>query len=260
MRKRPSLLLMAAAVILASTTGSARAASSAQTAPPTTGQQVPRKRPPLPKIVNLQILPKDTPPEEVIRIMRGFQGQLGVECNFCHVSDPKTHHLNFASDAKSEKAAGRLMMSMTHEINSKYLKQLPPMDHHHEDGEEGEHDAEGADHAAEPRGPRRTCRACGSRRTRGARDLRYLPSRPRPSGGLRPASGGRARRRTPPAPNGARPSEVAEGRHEDVLVSVEASTTLSIRRVVPTTAAMATSASPLISPIGSSVSGSTICR
>lgn len=153
MRMRPSLLLMAAAVILASTTGSARAASSAQAATtPTTGQELPRKRPPLPKIVNLQILPKDTPPEEVIRIMRGFQGQLGVECNFCHVSDPKTHHLNFASDAKSEKAAGRLMMSMTHEINSKYLKQLPPMDHHHEDGEGAEHDAEGAGHGAEHAG------------------------------------------------------------------------------------------------------------
>src|SRR5579872_5819452 len=46
------------------------------------GQQRPRR--PLPKPTNLQVLPKDIQPEQLIHIMRGVAGSLGVECNFCH--------------------------------------------------------------------------------------------------------------------------------------------------------------------------------
>src|SRR5579864_5181679 len=49
------------------------------------GQPGQRPRRPLPKPTNLQVLPKDIQPEQLIHIMRGVAGSLGVECNFCHV-------------------------------------------------------------------------------------------------------------------------------------------------------------------------------
>jgi len=40
-------------------------------------------------------MPKDTSPEDLMKIMHGFTGQLGVECEFCHERDAaKTHKLN----------------------------------------------------------------------------------------------------------------------------------------------------------------------
>jgi hypothetical protein len=131
-RTKASVLLVAAVTIFA--------ALPVFGQKPVDGQEGSHLRRPLPKIVNLQVLPKNTPAEEVIRIMRGFEGQLGVECKFCHTPDEKTHRLNYASDAKPEKAAARQMMAMTHEINSKYLKQLPEMHHdHEEDADHEEH-------------------------------------------------------------------------------------------------------------------------
>jgi hypothetical protein len=156
-RKNFSLTWIAAA-IFASSVAYIGQPAVAQQPPPSGGQAAPggqRPRPPLPKIINLQVLPKDTPAEEVMRIMRGFNGQLGVECEFCHVPDEKTRKMNFASDAKPEKAAARVMMGMTHEINSKYLKELPEM--HHEHGEEAEH----AEHGGHDDHPARvTCGTC----------------------------------------------------------------------------------------------------
>ena len=77
-----------------------------------------------PKPVNLKVLPKDTSPEEVMKIMFGFTRQLGVKCTFCHVEDAVTRHPNFASDLKPEKNTARTMMLMTGEINTKYLAQI----------------------------------------------------------------------------------------------------------------------------------------
>jgi hypothetical protein len=78
----------------------------------------------MPKPVNLKVLPKDTSPEDVIKIMKGFSQQLGVECTFCHAQDAATNHPNFASDQKPEKNTARTMMSMTQEVNDKYLSQI----------------------------------------------------------------------------------------------------------------------------------------
>jgi hypothetical protein len=78
----------------------------------------------MPKPVNLKLLPKDTSPEDVINIMKGFSQQLGVKCTFCHAQDAATKHPNFASDLKPEKNTARTMMLMTQEINAKYLAQI----------------------------------------------------------------------------------------------------------------------------------------
>jgi hypothetical protein len=74
--------------------------------------------------VNLKVLPKDTPPQQVIAIMRGFEGQLGVECGYCHAKDPATGRNNFASDANPMKDRARVMMKMTTSINADFLTQL----------------------------------------------------------------------------------------------------------------------------------------
>lgn len=98
----------------------------AQDGPPPAGQNGhgAGQHRPLPKPVNLKVLPKDMPPEEVISIMKGFAGSLGVECNFCHAVNPQTHKLDFASDAKDDKGIARTMMLMTRDINEKFMSQV----------------------------------------------------------------------------------------------------------------------------------------
>ena len=83
---------------------------------------------PLPKPVNLKVLPKDTPPEEVMKIMHNFEGSLGVECSFCHVRDEKTKHMDFASDAKDDKQMARTMMLMTRTINEQFMSKIDDPD------------------------------------------------------------------------------------------------------------------------------------
>lgn len=90
----------------------------------TSGRPGGHKHEPLPTPVNLKVLPKDIAPEQLIRIMRGFTGSLGVECSFCHAMNPQTHHLNFPSDAKPEKAAAREMIAMTRAINDAYIAKV----------------------------------------------------------------------------------------------------------------------------------------
>jgi hypothetical protein len=89
--------------------------------PPPAGQHFP----PIPKPTNLKILPKDIAISDLITLMKGYNGQLGVQCGYCHAGDPATHRMNFASDAKAEKATARIMITMTSELNSKYIGQLP---------------------------------------------------------------------------------------------------------------------------------------
>ncbi len=86
--------------------------------------QAARPRRPLPKPTNLKVLPKDIAPEELIHIMRGYAGALGVECSFCHAPGPKPHRLDFASDAKPDKNIARIMIQMTETINGQYMAQV----------------------------------------------------------------------------------------------------------------------------------------
>jgi len=77
-----------------------------------------------PKPTNLQVLPKDTTPEQLHKIMDGIAGALGVHCSFCHVQNAQTHHMDFASDAKPDKEMARIMMRMTGTINQQYMTQI----------------------------------------------------------------------------------------------------------------------------------------
>lgn len=72
---------------------------------------------------NLQVLPKDMPRGQVVQIMRGVAGALGVRCDYCHVEGPdKTFQtMDFASDEKDTKKTAREMMKMAMDINTKYL-------------------------------------------------------------------------------------------------------------------------------------------
>lgn len=105
--------------ILAVSSLLAASAAFAQTSPST-----PPQRRQIPAPTNLQVLPKDMTGPQVIAIMRGFTGDLGVECSYCHAKDPATGHTNFASDANPMKNRARVMMRMTHAINTEYLTQL----------------------------------------------------------------------------------------------------------------------------------------
>jgi hypothetical protein len=101
-----------------------------QNAPAAAGQTIPqaqtggRPRRPQPKPVNLKVLPKDIAREDLITIMRGYAGLLGVECSFCHARNPQTHKLDFPSDAKDDKTIARTMIQMTQTINEQYMAQV----------------------------------------------------------------------------------------------------------------------------------------
>jgi len=73
----------------------------------------PEKKAPMPDPTNLKILQVKTRPE-VVQIMRTFTAGLGVQCNYCHIQG------NFASDENPKKEIARHMITMSHEINSKF--------------------------------------------------------------------------------------------------------------------------------------------
>src|SRR5207302_1657645 len=68
--------------------------AAAPQGPPSAGAHKPMA---LPKPVNLKVLPPNTTPDELMKIMGGFTQQLGVHCTFCHAEDAATKHPNFAS-------------------------------------------------------------------------------------------------------------------------------------------------------------------
>lgn len=117
---------LAAAALLFFPLPFAITAAAQNTAPQAPTQ--PRPRRPMPKPTNLQVLPKDIAVPDLLALMRSYTGALGVECEFCHASDPTTHRPNFASDANPDKAIARTMIAMTNEINAKYLSQVKDPD------------------------------------------------------------------------------------------------------------------------------------
>jgi tetratricopeptide (TPR) repeat protein len=89
---------------------------------------------------NLQVLPKDTPRNQVTAIMRTFTMALGVRCEHCHTESPAATaaapanapaggrggrgggpQLDYALDDKENKKIAREMMKMVADINGKYL-------------------------------------------------------------------------------------------------------------------------------------------
>ena len=122
---RRSLSLLAVGALLATSAAFSQATSQTDSqTTPQTGGNAPAQRRPMPAPTNLKVLPKDTTGPQVISIMRGFTGDLGVECTYCHARDSATNRPNFASDANPMKDRARLMMKMASSINTEYLAQL----------------------------------------------------------------------------------------------------------------------------------------
>jgi tetratricopeptide (TPR) repeat protein len=76
---------------------------------------------------NLQVLPSDVSRGQLMSVMRGFTGALGVRCSTCHIGEegqPLSTY-DFASDDKAAKLKAREMMRMVRTINDTYLAELP---------------------------------------------------------------------------------------------------------------------------------------
>jgi photosynthetic reaction center cytochrome c subunit len=81
---------------------------------------------------NLKVFPKDIPHDTLIAIMRGFTGALGVNCQYCHVTEPAPagapgprERLRPALDDKQTKNTARFMIRMADSLNRVVLAALP---------------------------------------------------------------------------------------------------------------------------------------
>jgi hypothetical protein len=97
------------------------AAQSAPAAPPAGAPAQPAARAPY-KPQNLKVLPEDT---DFRKVMRGYAGDLGVECEFCHAVNPATKRVDPPSDANPVKETARFMIQLTDDLNNKYLAEMP---------------------------------------------------------------------------------------------------------------------------------------
>jgi hypothetical protein len=77
-----------------------------------------------PKPTNLKVLPKDMSGDDVDRLMHRYRQYLGVPCGYCHEENSQTKEIDYASDENPIKETARFMISMTSDINMKYLAQL----------------------------------------------------------------------------------------------------------------------------------------
>lgn len=63
---------------------------------------------------NLQVLPKDTPRQQLTQIMRGYMQAVGAQnCSYCHTEDLAQR----ASDDNPKKGIARKMIQMTMDLN-----------------------------------------------------------------------------------------------------------------------------------------------
>ena len=76
------------------------------------------------KFENLKVFSKDIPRDSLLGIMRGFTGALGVNCTYCHVTEPAPagapgprERLRPASDDKQTKKTARFMIRMADSLN-----------------------------------------------------------------------------------------------------------------------------------------------
>jgi hypothetical protein len=99
--------------------------SAALGAPAALSSQAPGKFPP-DSLINVKVIPKNTPVMNVVGMMRNFAGSLGVRCQFCHVGQEgqPLAQFDFAKDEKRTKLTARQMMRMVEEINRR-LDTLP---------------------------------------------------------------------------------------------------------------------------------------
>jgi hypothetical protein len=77
---------------------------------------------------NLQVLPANTPQDEILQVMQGFTAALGVDCAYCHAQAPALGGrggrgrggaaFDYVSDEKPQKKAARAMMMMVRDLNT----------------------------------------------------------------------------------------------------------------------------------------------
>jgi hypothetical protein len=72
---------------------------------------------------NLKALPKDISARELDRVMQQYQRSLGVPCGYCH-AEAEGGKIDYASDENPMKDLARSMITMTRDINEKYLAQI----------------------------------------------------------------------------------------------------------------------------------------
>jgi hypothetical protein len=87
---------------------------------------------PPPKFENLKVFPKDIPRDTLLGIMRSFTTALGVNCTYCHVTEPAPagapgprERLKPAADDKQTKQTARFMIRMADSLNRVVLAALP---------------------------------------------------------------------------------------------------------------------------------------
>jgi hypothetical protein len=90
----------------------------------TVSDPVPSQGVPHTKPTNLKVLPKDISGDDLDRLMHRYQQELGAPCGYCHEQNAETKHIDFASDENPVKETARFMITMTSDINNKYLAQL----------------------------------------------------------------------------------------------------------------------------------------
>jgi tetratricopeptide (TPR) repeat protein len=75
---------------------------------------------------NLKVLPRDIPPDTLVRMMAGFTRALGVRCTHCHVGEEgqPLETYDFAADDKAPKEKARVMIEMLGRINGQHLASL----------------------------------------------------------------------------------------------------------------------------------------
>ena len=73
---------------------------------------------------NLKILPKNISHQDLKKMMNQFADGLGVPCSYCHARNSQSNKLDYASDDNPIKQTARFMITMTADINTKYLGQL----------------------------------------------------------------------------------------------------------------------------------------
>jgi hypothetical protein len=81
-------------------------------------------------LINVKVIPRNTPVMQVVGMMRNVAGGLGVRCQFCHVGEEgmPLEKFDFAKDEKHTKLVARQMMRMVEEINRR-LDTLPEHGH-----------------------------------------------------------------------------------------------------------------------------------
>ena len=74
------------------------------------------------EIKNLTVLPKDTPVDDVMKIMKAWNTALNVQCVFCHVGSvgKPLSTFDFASDGKKRKETSRIMLRAVMDTNEKF--------------------------------------------------------------------------------------------------------------------------------------------